>query len=191
MKIEKELLPMRLQFFAEDGDTDPEDSGEDTGDTDQEEDSGDEEEKTFTQEDLDKAIAKRLARERRKWDKDKEKETKKPDETKKADDTKADSEDIIKRKEAEQKAEALETKLLCYEQGVDKDSVDDVVALAQVHVNVDTDIEDAIEKVLKKYPQFKATNGEEDDKKPSISAKINKNKDKDNDPFAAKLAKYN
>jgi len=157
----KHLLPMKLQFFADggDGDTDQDDNSGDDGNADQDDNGGDndKEEKTFTQADIDNAVEKRLKRERRKWEK--EKDTKKDD---KADDDKDKGvdKDILAKAE---KAEALETKLLCYEQGVDKDSVDDVVALAKAYVNDDTDIEDAIEKVLKKYPQFKVSTKNEDD----------------------------
>lgn len=45
----------------------------------------------------------------------------------------------------------------CYEAGVSKDAVDDVTALARAYMEADEDLdlEDAIEKVVKKYPQFK------------------------------------
>ena len=48
---------------------------------------------------------------------------------------------------------------------VNKDCVDDVLALAKVHMakDEDLDIEDAIDKVLKKYPQFKDGYEEVDD----------------------------
>ena len=54
-------------------------------------------------------------------------------------------------------------KWTCLEHDVKKDCVDDVLALAKVHMekDEDLDIEDAIDKVLKKYPQFK--DGYEDD----------------------------
>lgn len=152
-KLNNDQIDMRLQFFAEDGDTDQDNGGEDV-DTDADEKDSGEEEKTFTQEDLDKAIEKRLARERRKWQKGKE-NNKEENET--------DNKEVDKELQAKaERADELETKILCYEQGVDKDSVDDVVALAKAYTNDDTDIEDAIEKVLKKYPQFKAGEQEEE-----------------------------
>ena len=60
-------------------------------------------------------------------------------------------------KEAIDKAMNLEVKVACYEAGVVKDAVDDVVALARSYMaaDEDLDLEDAIEKVVKKYPQFK------------------------------------
>ena len=46
-----------------------------------------------------------------------------------------------------------------------KDCVDDVLALAKVHISKDgdLDIEDAIDKVLEKYPQFKDGYEDQDD----------------------------
>ena len=48
---------------------------------------------------------------------------------------------------------------------MDKSCVDDVLALARVHMakDEDLDIEDAIDKVLEKYPSFKASSKKEDD----------------------------
>ena len=51
----------------------------------------------------------------------------------------------------------MEVKCACFEAGVSKDAVDDVTALARAYMEADEDLdlEDAIEKVVKKYPQFK------------------------------------
>lgn len=164
MKLRNRKLRYNLQFFADKGDAgqDDTDNSGDDGDADQEENSGDnsEEEKTFTQADIDKTVEKRLARERRKWEREKNKKDGNSEDKAGDDKDKGVDKDILAKAE---KAEILETKLLCYEQGVDKDSVDDVVALAKAYVNDDADIEDAIEKVLKKYPQFKASAKNEDE----------------------------
>ena len=148
-RMNNSYLPYKLQFFAEEADTtdveETEEIAEDAEETKTEV-------KTFTQEELDKAIEKRLAREKKKWNK--------PEASK--DESKVEAEpENPKLKEAEEKATLLETKMLAYEAGVTKDSVDDVVALAKAYINDDTDMEDAIEKVLKKYPQFKGTTEEE------------------------------
>lgn len=153
-----------LQLFAEEGDGGA-DGGE-TGEEDSEDEAGDEddpEEKKFSQKDLDEAVKKRLAREKRKWarqrqegqstgasgvgEKPKEGEKEKPEE----------SEDVKARRAAEEKADALEVKIACFEAGVAKDAVDDVTALARSYMaaDEDLDLEDAVEKVVKKYPQFK------------------------------------
>ena len=62
-------------------------------------------------------------------------------------------------------------KWTCLEHDVDKSCVDDVLALARVHTakNEDMDIEDAIDEVLKKYPQFKESSKEEDDEEETKS----------------------
>ena len=105
----------------------------------------------YTQADMDSAIEKRLARERRKMPSKEEmaefkawKATKEPPaEDKALADEKA-------------KAEALELKIACYEAGVNKDSVEAVTAIAEkIADKGDIDIEEAIEEVLTKYPAFK------------------------------------
>ena len=182
----KKYMPMKLQFFAENGDTGQDEDGGEDGDTGQEDDdSGEEDEKTFTQEDLDDAIAKRLARERRKWKRQQEKAKETKEEPDDKDDKKVDKELQAKA----DRADVLETKILCYEQGVKKDAVNDVVALAKAYLDDDTDIEDAIEEVLEKYPQFKETDDEqdEDDGKPNISTKITGKKNKKKDTSMADI----
>lgn len=91
------------------------------------------EEKTFTQGELDRIIEKRLVREKLKWAK--------------AGYDKQKSKDSIR--------------LFCYEQGVYRNSIDDVLTLANVHVGKEGDMTEAIRKVLKKYPHFKMTDGDE------------------------------
>ncbi len=53
-----------------------------------------------------------------------------------------------------EKISNLESKLICYEKGVVKDSVNDVIAIAKSYVNDKTDINKAVDMVLKKYPTF-------------------------------------
>ena len=68
----------------------------------------------------------------------------------------------------------MELKWTCLEHDVDKSCVDDVLALARVHMtkDKDMDIEDAIDKVLKKYPQFKISSGkDEDEEEPGENAR--------------------
>jgi hypothetical protein len=90
-------------------------------------------------------ITERLKRERKKTEK-KQEQTK--------DDKQSDKGSDDKSKATDDKVSALEAKLLCFEHDVSKDSVSDVVALARAYVDEDTDFEEAIEKVIKKYPQF-------------------------------------
>lgn len=168
---------VRIPFFEADKGGGAGGSGEDgsdtgegddpDGDDDPDEDGEDEEEKKFSQKDIDEAVKKRLAREKRKWQRDQQKQsasggTKK--ETEADPDKEGDTEADKKTREAEEKAAALEMKWTCLEHDVKKDCVDDVLALAKVHMakDEDMDIEDAIDSVLKKYPQFKDGYEEED-----------------------------
>lgn len=149
-------VSMDLQFFAEDDGT-----GADTGDgDDQDEDSDDdadeggEDEPKYTQADLDKAVARTIAKERAKA----ERATKRKEQKKNEEDSGAEeNEDVKARKKAEARAIKAETRAACFEAGVSKDAIDDVTALAHSYMaaDEDLDLEDAIEKVVKKYPQFK------------------------------------
>lgn len=143
----KNRFPMNLQFFAEGEGSDSEGAGEGDDDPDEGDKDPDKSKKpdkgakTYTQEEIDDIITKRLERERKK-------------QQKKLEQDKGDKDPDTKAKAADDKVSALEAKLLCFEHDVSKDSVSDVVALAKSYVNEDTDFEEAIEKVIKKYPQF-------------------------------------
>ncbi|HEL2367441.1 TPA: hypothetical protein TZS64_001367 [Streptococcus suis] len=62
----------------------------------------------------------------------------------------------------------LEAKLSALTQGVNADSVDDVIALSERSVNEDTTIDEAIKQVVGKYPQF-ATTPNTTEKKPTFT----------------------
>ena len=169
MNVKKKYTPMNLQLFAgeeggDDGD-DSGDNGDDQDDNDSDEDGDDPDEKKYSQKDIDSAVSKRLAREKRKWQREQQKKNSGKDG--KDDDKKDDeeSEDSKARKAAEERASKAEAKNACYEAGVSKDSVDDVVALARSYMaaDEDMDLEEAIEKVVKKYPQFKQSTADSDD----------------------------
>lgn len=162
MNMKKRYQTLDLQLFAGEGEGDDGgDAGDDDSDEGSDEDEGedDPDEKRFSQKDVDDAVKKRLARERRKWQRE-QKKNKKTDSGDTAGDDSGDgggeSEDSVARKEAEAKANSLEVKVACFEAGVAKDSIDDVTALAKAYMEADEDLdlEDAIEKVVKKYPQF-------------------------------------
>lgn len=152
----KNLFFLNLQFFAEedstgddagDGDDQDEDSDDDT-------DEGGEDEPKYTQADLDRAVARTIAKERAKAERAaKRKEQKRNEEDSGAE----ENEDVKARKKAEARAIKAETRAACFEAGVSKDAIDDVTALAHSYMaaDEDLDLEDAIEKVVKKYPQFK------------------------------------
>lgn len=163
---------MELQLFADGADGDGTEAGGDDQDDGEESDEDGEEEKKYSEKEMEAAVEKRLARERRKWNKQ-QKDKEKPDSGDKAGNDKEESEDSKARKVAEAKVSSLEVKLACYEAGVAKDAVDDVTAIARAYMEADEDLdlEDAIEKVVKKYPSFKkgATDPYEDEDKSSGS----------------------
>lgn len=145
-----------LQFFAgDDGAGDDAGDGDDQGaDSDDDADEDGEDEPKYTQADLDKAVARTIAKERSKAERAaKRKEQKKNEE----DSGTEENEDVKARKKAEARAIKAETRAACFEAGVRKDAIDDVTALAHSYMaaDEDLDLEEAIEKVVKKYPQFK------------------------------------
>lgn len=159
-KLMNNRFMMNLQLFAgEEGSDTGEESGDGGGqDDDQEEESsedGDDEPK-YTQADLDKAVARTIAKERAKAERAAKRARKKEESSEE------ENEDVKARKEAEGKASRLEVKVACFEADVAKDAVDDVAVLAHAYMEADDslDLEDAIEKVVKKYPQFKKGGGD-------------------------------
>lgn len=169
--VMKKYQSIELQLFADEG-GEAGDNGDDSGEgDDQDDDESDEdgdEEKKFSQRDVDEAIKKRIARERRKWQREQQKNTGKKDDP----DVSGKKEEDPEKQEAINKATNLEVKVACYEAGVVKDAVDDVVAIARSYMadDEDLDLEDAIEKVVKKYPQFKsAQDPYEEDEEPKKS----------------------
>lgn len=167
MNMQKKYRTLNLQFFAESGEGDDggdAGEGDDQDEDDSDEDGEDEDKKEFSKKDMENAVKKRLAREKRKWQREQQKKQSDKD-NKEDDNNKEESEDSKARKAAEDRATKAEVKVACYEAGVSKDAVDDVVALARSYMaaDEDLDLEDAIEKVVKKYPQFKSTTGQDDD----------------------------
>ena len=176
MNMKKRYWIMNLQVFAGDGEGDDPgdesgDDDDDPGDDDDDSDDDDQEEneKKFSQKDVDDAVKKRLAREKRKWQKDQQKKAgKKPNGKVKTGESSEKEDDDTETQELRDKAakaDEMEMKWTCLEHDVDKSCVDDVLALARVHMakDEDMDIEDAIDEVLKKYPQFKESSKEKDE----------------------------
>ncbi|CCZ35658.1 MAG: hypothetical protein Q4C97_04035 [Bacillota bacterium] len=159
---------IRQPFFAADdggaggagGDGNQEENagGDDPDGEDSDEDG--EPEKKYTQAEVDATVEKRLAREKRKWQRSQKEQEKQEEDKKEEDGEGPDKEELKKERSRNQK---LTMRLACYEAGVPKDSVKDVTALAKSYMEEDEDLdfEDAIEKVLKKYPQFKGEEGSE------------------------------
>lgn len=175
MNMKKRYWIMNLQVFAGDGEGDDPgdesgDDDDDPGDDDDDSDDDDQEEneKKFSQKDVDDAVKKRLAREKRKWQRDQQKKAgKKPNGKVKTgeDSSKDDDVETQELRDKAAKADEMEMKWTCLEHDVDKSCVDDVLALARVYMakDEDMDIEDAIDEVLKKYPQFKESSKEKDE----------------------------
>lgn len=69
----------------------------------------------------------------------------------------------------QQEKEALAAQLAAVKAGVHADYVEDVVVLAQRLVDDDTTMEDAIAKVLEKYPHFKEAQQQQEQPKPQFS----------------------
>jgi len=146
------------------------------------------EEKTFTQAEVDKMIKERLAREKKNQLPKEEleaykawKESQKTEEEKK---NEALSNAEKARIAAEEKAAALEAKVTALSKGVKSDSVDDVVILAKALVTDEVTIEQAIDKVLEKYPSFKGEQ-QESNKGFKIGADIQKQNENTNNALAA------
>lgn len=171
---------MNLQLFAEDFEGSDE-GGDDNGESDDDADDSDGEEedpdeKKYSQKDIDDAVKKRLAREKRKWQREQQKKAAAPDgKGKTGEDGEKDKDDKETKelRDRAAKADDLELKWTCLEHDVDKSCVDDVLALAKVHMakDEDMDIEDAIDEVLKKYPQFKTGSSEDEEEEKETEKK--------------------
>lgn len=126
------------------------------------------EEKTFTQEEVNRMIKDRVAREK-KGQLSKE-ELKAYQEWKESQRTEAQkqSEALTNaekaKQDAEERANTLEAKVTCLSKGVLADSVDDVVILAKAMVSDDVTMDQAVDKVLEKYPSFKGVQQQDENK---------------------------
>lgn len=168
-------------------------SGADTGNEETTETKSDtkettQEEKTFTQADVDKLIQERIAREKKNQLSKEElkaynewKESQKTEEEKK---NEALTNAEKARLAAEEKATALEAKVTCLSKGVIATSVDDVVVLAKAMVTDELNIEQAIDKVLEKYPSFKGEQQQEENKGFKIGAGAEQTKNNVNDALS-------
>lgn len=170
-------------------------SGANTGDVETTETNSDtkettQEEKTFTQADVDKLIQERIAREKKNQLSKEElkaynewKESQKTEEEKK---NEALTNAEKARLAAEEKATALEAKVTCLSKGVIATSVDDVVILAKAMVTEEVAIEQAIDKVLEKYPSFKGEHQQEEQNKGfKVGAGAEQTKGNTNDALAS------
>jgi len=156
VKYRNALLKYNLQYFAandngnagqggadnsgNDGDDD-QDEGQDDNQGEGQQKSKKSEKKYLTQEDVDRIVEERLKRERKKFQKQQTK-----DDNKSSDDTPGD--------DNAKKLSELEMKVLCYDHDIAKEYVKEAIALAKAYMDEDTDMDEALEIVVKKFPQF-------------------------------------
>lgn len=147
------------------------------------------ESKTFTQEEVDNLLKERVARLKKEQPSKEDlkaynewKESQKTEEEKK---NEALTNAEKARLAAEEKATALEAKVTCLSKGVVADSVDDVVVLAKAMVTEEVTIEQAIDKVLEKYPSFKGEQQQQDNKGFKVGAGAEQTKGNTNDALAS------
>lgn len=147
-----------------------------------------EEPKTFTQDELDAIVKDKIAKVKKGQPSKEEleafkqwKESQKTEEEKR---TEALNNAEQARLAAEEKATALEAKVTCLTKGVTANSVDDVVILAKAMVNDELTMEQAIDKVLEKYPSFKGEQQEQSQNGFIIGASNTKQKVNPNDAIA-------
>ncbi len=143
-----------------------------------------EEAKTFTQEELDKIVKERVARVKKDQPPKEEleafkqwQESQKTEEEKK---NEALNNAEKARVAAEERALLAETKVTCLSKGVASTSVDDVVILAKSMLNDDLTMEQAIDKVLEKYPSFKGEQQKQEQNKNGFIIGANNTKQKVN-----------
>lgn len=207
-----ERLVMNLQYFAADdgsgggdGDPDPNNAGSEQAGTDNP-DNKSEDNKTFSQEDVNSIASKEAKKAQEKlfkelgiedFDNAKEgfQKFKEWQDSQKTEQEKKDEQLGQLEKASQEKDQAishLTAQLSAMKQGVNPDSLEDVIALAERQVSDDVTIDAAIKSVIEKYPHFSAVSDEEEGV-PSIYKPGNPNggnNSNNNNPFASKLAKY-
>ena len=165
MRLWKQRLRYNLQFFANDNGNTGQDGADNSGDgdDDQDEDQDDDDQddsqddkpkgkskksgkKYLTQEDVDRIVEERLKRERKKLQKQQQPKDDKQND-KGSDDNSEDDANTKKLSE-------LEMKVLCYDHDISKEFAKEAIAIAKAYVDEDTDMDEALEMVTKKFPQF-------------------------------------
>lgn len=176
-KALKTLLPLNLQFFAEDDNPGNDDSNAKDGSDDSGSDNGEKEdhanhgeEKKFTQEEVTRMMTREKNEGRKAAIKalgfSNEEEAKKAAsllkallDSQKTDEEKANEEKnnaINQKSDAEKRASEAEAKLTCFLAGVNKDSIDDVLSIALPKVTDDKDLSKVLDEMKKnnRYSSF-------------------------------------
>lgn len=168
---EKNMFPLNLQYFAEEGDTDNQNENSDNGNENKNEDQNSNAGgKTFTQDEVNRMMTREKNQGKNSILKSlgfkTEEEAKKAMdlynaliESQKSQDEKASDELNSKSAELEEqtrRAEEAENKLLCFQFGVNKDSIEDVLAIAMTKVNDKDDLNSVLKSMKKetKYSSF-------------------------------------
>ena len=140
-------LYLRNCYREEDG---TQGGADDTGDD-------QEEPRTFTQEEVNELIKNRIARERKKLGKEQtqDKEEEKP------------KDKPVGNEPDNKKLNEMEMKLLCYDHDIAKEFSKKAIALASAYLDDETDIDEALGKVVEDFPQFKKGYSEDDQKQKS------------------------
>lgn len=175
MKKRNQLLKYNLQYFADnngnadqneadnsgnDGDDD-QDEGQDDNGTDDKSKKSDKKGKYLTQDEINQIIEERLKRERKKFQKQQQPKDDKQNDKGSDDNSKDDANT--------KKLSELEMKVLCYDHDISKEFAKEAIAIAKAYVDEDTDMDEALEMVVKKFPQFvkgydsKKKNSDEDE----------------------------
>lgn len=201
----KDLLKLNLQFFSEpEGNQEPNNNnnnpeGQSDNDT-----KPNETEKTFTQQDVNNIAAKeaksaqeKLLKELGIEDFNSAKEgLQKFQEWQDAQKTDAEKKDeqVNQLTDTNTSLQAenntLKAQLSAMKEGVNSESIEDVVALAERQVSDDVTLDDAIKAVIEKYPHFKAVQ-EINSNKPTFINSDTGNNDGELDAFEALKQKYN
>lgn len=199
----KDLLKLNLQFFSEpEGNQEPNnDNPEGQSDNDTK---PNETEKTFTQQDVNNIAAKEAKSAQEKLLKDlgiedfnsAKEGLQKFQEWQDAQKTDAEKKDeqVNQLTDTNTSLQAenttLKAQLSAMKQGVNSESIEDVVALAERQVSDEVTLDDAIKSVIEKYPHFKAVQ-EVNSNKPTFINSDTGNNDGELDAFEALKQKYN
>ena len=189
-EVVKKMLPLNLQFFADDSDP------EVNEDTDPEVNENPEQDvKTFTQDEVNSLLAS-TKREAKKnvlsslgFKSEAEAKNSISMLNKLLDDESTDNSENNKESENEKRALAAESKLTCLLAGVDKDSIDDVIAIANKKVTQEKDLSKVLEEMKeeKRYSSFFCDDNKGTGSDPGHSG----NPDDNSDSYGKRIASMN
>lgn len=189
-EVVKKMLPLNLQFFAEE---DKPDGGEDNKPDESEKQEPDV--KTFTQDEVNSLLASTKKEAKKNvlsslgFKSEAEAKNSISMLNKLLDDESADNSEDNKESENEKRALAAESKLTCLLAGVDKDSIDDVIAIANKKVTQEKDLSKVLEEMKeeKRYSSFFC----EDNKGTGSDPGHSGNTDDNSDSYGKRIASMN